>query len=122
MEFSEHFHLFMFEAPKSQMKFHYLMDRFKYYLVQSVNPKKNFKLKPRSACFGDGVAQSQTKTVDVTSECSSFPHQIALPSQSDVGEHAHTFVQPSHPPDIAPSDFCVDLVVIPIPRYMYFVS
>ena len=65
MEFSECFRLFMFEAPKSQMKFQYLMDRFEYFLIKSSNPKKKFKLKPHSEYFSDGVAQSQTDTVDV---------------------------------------------------------
>jgi len=55
MEFLERFRLFMFEAPKSQMKFQYLMDRFEYCLIKYVNTKKKFKLKPRSSYFGDGV-------------------------------------------------------------------
>jgi len=58
MEFLDHFHLFMFEAPKSQMKFQYLIDRFEYFPIKSVNLKKKFKLKPCSAYFVDGVAQS----------------------------------------------------------------
>jgi len=59
--------------------------------------------------------------VIVTSDYLSSPHQIASPSQSDVGEHAPTSVQPPHPPDIAPSYFCVDVIVIHIPRHVYFV-
>lgn len=49
------------------------------------------------------------------------PHQIAPPSQSDVGENEHKFVEPSHPPKITPYDFRADLVVSPISRHMYFV-
>jgi len=38
MEFLERFCLFMFEAPKIEMKFQCLIDKVKYYLVKSVNP------------------------------------------------------------------------------------
>lgn len=102
------------------MKFQYLMDRFKYCLVQSIHPKKKFKLKPCSSYFGDETAQSQIDMVTVTSDCPPSPHQTTPPLQIDVGEHAHIDVQPSHPPDISSSIFCAYLVVSPIPRHMYF--
>ena len=60
-------------------------------------------------------------TVDVTSDCTLSPRQTAPPLQSDAGEHEHTFVEPSRPTDIAPSDFHEDLVMSPIAFYMYYV-
>jgi len=86
MEFWERFLVLQFQDPKIQMKFPYLWDRFEYCLNKSVNPKKKFEPKPRSAYFDDGVAQSQTGTVIVTSDYLSSPHQTTPPSQSDVGE------------------------------------
>lgn len=103
------------------MKFPYLWDRFEYCLNKSIHPKNNFKLKPCSAYFGDGAVQSQKDTVAVISDCSSSPRQTTPPSQSDVGVHEHTFFQLPRPPEIAPSNFHVDLVVSPIPHHMYFV-
>ena len=58
MEFWECFHVLQFQAPKSQMKFPYLWDRFEYCLNNSVNPKKKFEPKPCLAYFSDGAAQS----------------------------------------------------------------
>lgn len=60
-------------------------------------------------------------SVVVTSYYPSSPHQIAPPLLSDMGENENTLVEPSHPPNITPSDFREDLAVSPIPRHMYFV-
>jgi len=69
---------------------------------------------PRSAHFGDGVAQSQAGTVAVTSDCLPSPHQIAPQPRSDVGDHAHTYVELSHPPTPPALDICTDLACKPI--------
>ena len=76
-EFWDRFCVLKFQAPKIQMKLQYLMDRFEYCLTKSINPKRKFKLKARSAYYHDGAAQSQTNTVIVTSECPPSPHKIA---------------------------------------------
>lgn len=54
MDFWQCFRHLQFQAPKSQMKFPYLWDRFEYYLNKSVHPKNTFKLKPHLAHFDDG--------------------------------------------------------------------
>jgi len=95
------------------------MDRFEYFLTKSVNPKKKLKLKARSTYFSDGSAQSQTNTIDVTSECPLSPHLTTPPPKSDVGEHAHTSVQLSHPPNITSLNFRADLVVNPMGCHMH---
>jgi len=59
MDFWQCFHVLQFQAPKIQMKFPYLWDRFNYYLNKSVHPNKKFEPKPHSAYFSDGDAQSQ---------------------------------------------------------------
>jgi len=79
MDFWQCFHDLQFRALKSQMKFPYLWDRFKFYLNKSFHPKKKFEPKPHSAYFRDGVVQSQTDMVTVTSDCLWSPHQIAPP-------------------------------------------
>jgi len=78
MEFWECFPLLSFQAPKSQMKFQYLMDRYEY-VYQITMSKNEEKSQPHSAYFGDGVAQSQADTVTVTSEYLPSPHQTAPP-------------------------------------------
>lgn len=80
MEFWECFRVLQFQAPKSQMKFPYLWDRFEYCLNKSVNPKKKFKIKPHSTYFGNGATQSRMNTTTVTSECLTSPHQATPPS------------------------------------------
>lgn len=49
------------------------------------------------------------KLVTVTSDFPPSPHQTTSPPQSDVGEHAHTSVQLSHPPTPLDLDICADL-------------
>lgn len=95
------------------------MDRFEYFLTKSINPKKKLKLKPRSTYFGDEVVQSRMDTVIVTSDCPSSSHQTTPPPQSDVGEHAHTSVQLSHPPNITSLNFHIDLVTNPMGCHMH---
>ena len=51
----------------------------------------------------------------------SSPHQTASPPQSDVGEHAHTSIQLSHPPNITSLNFHVDLVASSSSCHMYFI-
>jgi len=119
MEFWYCFRVLQFQAPKSQMKFQCLMDKFDYYLTKFVNPKRKFKPKPHSTYFGDGATQSQTNMVIVTSDCPSSPHQTAPPLQNDVGEQAHTYVQLSHPSNITSLNFHADLVAKPIGSHMH---
>lgn len=111
MGFSERLCLFMFEAPKSKMKFQYLMDIFEYFLNDSVHLKMKFKFKPHLAYFSGEVAQSHTDTVAVTRDCLPSPHQTTSPPQSDVGEHAHAYVQLSHPPNNTSLNFHANFVV-----------
>jgi len=79
MDFWKRFCVIQFEASKNQMKFQYLWDRFEYFLNKSINPKMNLKFKPHLAYFDDGVVQSQTDTVTVTSDYPLSPHQTASP-------------------------------------------
>jgi len=59
--------------------------------------------------------------VTVTSDSLTSPHQITAPLQLDVEDHAHTYVQLSHPPTISSRNFHVDLVVSPSCCNMNFV-
>ena len=102
------------------MKFPYLWDIFEYCLNKSDNPKKNFKIKPLSVYFGDGVVQSWVDMSTIKSDSLSSPHQTTPPSQSNAEEHAHISVQLSHPPNITPSNFCRSLVVNPLVYHMHF--
>jgi len=47
------------------------------------------------------------------------PHQTTPSPQSDVGEHAHTSFQLSHPPNITSLIFHADLVVKPMDCHMH---
>ena len=47
--------MLQFQAPKSQIKVPYILDKFEYCLDNSINPKKEFEIKPRSAYFGVGA-------------------------------------------------------------------
>jgi len=58
MEFWQCFRDLHFQAPKIQMKFTYLWDRFEYWLNKSIHPKRKFEPKPHSTYFSDGAAQS----------------------------------------------------------------
>ena len=49
------------------------------------------------------------------------PHQTAPPLWSDVGEHAHTYIKLSHPPNITSLNFHIDLFVSPLSCHMHFV-
>jgi len=102
------------------MKVFYLWDRFEYYVKKSARPKKKFEIKPCSTFFSDGATQSEMETINVTSDCLLFPHQVAPPLQS-VGDHAHTSVQLSHLPSITLLNFFTNLVLIPSSCHMHFV-
>jgi len=73
-----------------------------------------------SAYFGDGVAQSQMDIIIVTSDCLPSPDQTTPPSQSDVVEHAHMFIQLSYPPNINYINFHVALVAKPMGCHVHF--
>lgn len=119
-EFLGCFHLLIFEALNSHMKFQYHMDRFEYCLHKSIYPNEKKKFKTRSWYFGDGVAQSQADTVAITSDCLHSPHQIDPPPQIDVGERAHMSIQLSHPPTPSLLDIYVDLSCKHVGCYMDF--
>lgn len=89
-----------YRFPQDDIDWEFLDGRFEYLL---------HIYEPRSAHFGDGATQSQAGTVAVTSDCLPSPHQIAPPPWSDVGDHAHTSVELSHPPTPLTLDICVDL-------------
>lgn len=95
------------------MKFSYLWDRFEYCLKKSAYPKNKLDIKPRSTFFIDGTMQSHLGTGTVSTDCLPPSHSAAPPIPSDVEDHAHTPVHPSHSPNITPLDFHVDLVVSP---------
>ena len=94
------------------------MDRFEYCLTKSVNPKNKFKLKPRSAYFGDGATQSQAGTVAATSDSLPSPHQITPPPCIDVENHAHASVELSHSPTPPTLVIYVDLACKPTSCHM----
>lgn len=75
-----------------------------YVLYICKNPQFLNSSKPHLAHVGDGVAQSHADTIVVTSNFPPLSHQTTPPLQSDVGDHAHTFVEPSHLPTPATLD------------------
>ena len=58
--------------------------------------------------------QSQAGTVAITSDCPPSPHQTTPPPRSDVGDHAHTSVELSHPPTPLALKIYVDLSCKPV--------
>ena len=101
------------------MKFAYLWDRFKYCLKRFARPKRKFEIKPRSTFFIDGAAQSHVDAVTVSTNCLPSSHSTAPPLPSDVEDHAHTPVHPSHSPNLTSLNFCTDLVVSPSSSHMH---
>lgn len=119
IDFWQHFHDLQCQAPRSQMKFAYLWDWFEYCLKKSAHPKRNIDVKPRSTFFFNGATQSHVGVGIVSMDCSPPSHSTVPPSLCDVEDHVHTFVQPSHPPNITPHNFCIDLLVSPSSSHMH---
>lgn len=58
-----------------------------------------FLKSPESCSYsGDGTLQSQVGTIAVTSDYLPSPHQVVPQLRSEMGDHAHTFIELSHPP------------------------
>ncbi len=60
-------------------------------------------------------------TITIISHCLPSPHQTTSPLQSDAGEHEHTSIQLSHPPNITSLNFYANLAMRPSICHMYFV-
>ena len=63
---------------------------------------------------GDGIAQSQAFIVVVTSDYPPSPHQETPSPRSEMGDHAHTSIELSHPPTPPDLDIYVDLDCKPV--------
>lgn len=101
------------------MKFSYIWDRFEYYLKTSAFPKRKFEIKPRSTFFVDGVAQSHVEACIVSTNSLPSSYSTTPPLPSDVENHPHTPVRPSHPPNITSLNFHENLVVSPSIPHMH---
>jgi len=118
IHFWQHFGDLQFQAQKIQMKFSYLWDRFEYCLKKSTHPKRKLYIKPHSTFFIDGTTQSHVGAGTVSTDCPPPSHLVAPPLPSDVEDHAHTPVNPSHSPNITPLNFRADSVINPSSSHM----
>lgn len=101
------------QFPEDDIDWEFLDRRFEYLLYISKNLQFLKSLESRSY-FGDGIVKSRAGTVTVTRNCPPSPHQTTPPLRSDVGDHAHTFVELSHRTTPPPLNICTDLACKPI--------
>ncbi len=108
-QFYMHFCNLAYRFLEDDIDWEFLVGRFEYFLDVS---------KPCSTHFNNGATQSQEDIILVTSDCPLSPHQIDPPPCSDVGDHAHTLVELSHPPTLLALDICADLACKPTGCHM----
>lgn len=119
IDFWLRFHDLWFQAPKSQMKFAYLWDRFEYCLKKFSHPKRKLDVKPRSTFFTDGTMQSHVGSSTVSTDFPPPFHSTVPPSPSDVEDHVRTSFHYSHALTITPLNFPAELVVNPLSSHMH---
>ena len=101
------------------MKFLDFWDQFELCIKKYARPKRKLDVKPCSTFFIDGTTQSHVQSGTVSTECLPPSHSVVPPSPSDIEDHVHTFVHPSHPPNITPLKFRSELVVSPSSYHMH---
>jgi len=100
------------------LEFIYVIIEYLLHISENMQSLKSFE--SFSTLFSDGAAQSKLGIVTVTSDCPPSPHQTSPPSQSVVGDYAHTSVELSHLLTPHALDIFADLACKPVGCHVDF--